>query len=75
MADLSLKQLNEKAYQQLCLLAKEHGVSVEEEARRIICQAIAAPARLGDVFKKLFGADKGVDLRSESALYNHCHDS
>lgn len=63
MASLSVRQLNDKAYQQLRLLAKEHGVSVEEEARRIIYQAVAAPARLGDVFKKHFGPDKGVDLK------------
>lgn len=35
---------------------------MEEEARQILKRALAAPERLGDLFVKHFGMDRGVDL-------------
>ncbi|MEA2558847.1 MAG: antitoxin FitA [Acidobacteriota bacterium] len=34
---------------------------MEEEARQILKRAVASPERLGDLFLKVFGSDKGVD--------------
>jgi len=42
--------------------AAKHGVSMEEEARRIINQAVAAPEKLSDVFQVYFGPENGIDL-------------
>ncbi len=39
-----------------------HGVSMEEEARRILKRAVSSPERLGDLFVKVFGPVNGVDL-------------
>jgi plasmid stability protein len=35
---------------------------MEEEARRILKAAVAAPERLGDVALQIFGPQHGVDL-------------
>ena len=42
--------------------AARHGVSMEEEVRRILKQAVAAPEKLGDLMYELFGPDDGVEL-------------
>ena len=39
-----------------------HGVSMEEEARRILKEAVSAPERLGDLALRIFGPHHGVDL-------------
>ncbi len=62
MASLSVRKLDESTYKQLRLLALKHRVSMEEEARRILCTAIAAPERISHVFQKYFGRQKGVEL-------------
>jgi hypothetical protein len=35
---------------------------MEEETRRILARAVAPPGRLGDLFRKTFGAARGFDL-------------
>lgn len=35
---------------------------MEEEARQILKRAVASPERLGDLFLKIFGPDRGADL-------------
>jgi len=35
---------------------------MEEEARQILKQAVSPPERLGDLFLKVFGPERGVDL-------------
>lgn len=35
---------------------------MEEEARQILKRAVASPERLGDLFLKVFGPDRGADL-------------
>jgi plasmid stability protein len=39
--------------------AARHGVSMEEEARRILKQAVAAPERLGDLAVRVFSPAYG----------------
>jgi plasmid stability protein len=63
MANISIRKLDKHAYEKLRLRAKEHGVSMEEEARCIIYQAVATPARMSAVFKKHFGPKNGIDLK------------
>lgn len=62
MANLSIRKLDDKIYEQLRLQAAMHGVSIEKEVRQILAQAVAAPQRISDVFQKYFGHNNGVDL-------------
>jgi antitoxin FitA len=62
MPNLSVRKLDAQVYQQLRLRAAKHGISMEEEVRQIIYQAVAASERISDVFKKYFGRNNGVDL-------------
>lgn len=62
MGNLSVRKLDEETMKRLRIRAAEHGVSMEEEARRILSQAVAAPASLGDLAVKLFGQTHGIDL-------------
>lgn len=62
MANVNI-QLDDHIYAQLQALAKKHDISMEEEAHQIISQAVAAPERIGNVFKKYFGARNGVNLK------------
>jgi plasmid stability protein len=63
MATLNVRKLDESAYEQLRIRAANHGVSMEEEARQIIYQAVTAPAQISTVFQKYFGDKNGVDLK------------
>ena len=49
MANLSVRKLDEETFARLRVQAASHGVSMEEEVRRILKEAVAAPARLGDL--------------------------
>jgi antitoxin FitA len=62
MGSLSVRRLDQETLERLRVRAAEHGVSMEEEARRILSEAVAAPRRLGDMAVSLFGASCGVDL-------------
>ncbi len=62
MASLSIRQLDENIYRRLRERAARHGVSMEEEVRQILTRAISPPERLGDLFLKVFGPSRGVDL-------------
>lgn len=62
MANLSVRKLDDNTYERLRIRASQHGVSMEEEARRILKRAIAAPERIGDLFLKYFGPTNGVEL-------------
>jgi plasmid stability protein len=61
MASLSVRRIDEDVYERLRIRAAKHGVSMEEEVRRILRRAVAAPERLGDLALKYFG-DDGVEL-------------
>jgi len=62
MANLSIRQLDEHAYELLRIRAAKHGVSMEEEIRQIIYQAVSAPEQISKIFKKYFGKENGVNL-------------
>ncbi len=62
MASLSVRKLDEKTLSQLRMRAANHGVSMEEEVRRILKEAVSAPERLGDLALCIFGPHHGVDL-------------
>ena len=61
VASLSVRRIDDAIYQRLRLRAEKHGVSMEEEVRRILELAVAAPDRMGDLAREYFGA-AGVDL-------------
>ena len=62
MASLSIRKLDERTLEQLRIRAARHGVSMEEEVRRILGAAVAAPKRIGDLAVQFFGPTNGVDL-------------
>lgn len=71
MANISIRKLDEKIYRQLKIRAFQHGISMEEEARQIISQAIETPKRITDIFRKHFGTKYGIDLNLEEHRQPH----
>ena len=70
MANLSVRKLDEDVFSKLRLRAATHGVSMEEEARQILKQAVTTPIKLGDMALQLFGETQGVELElSEYTKY------
>lgn len=66
MASLSIRKLDDEIYERLRAQATRRGVSMEEEARQILTRAVSPPERLGDLFLKIFGPDRGADLELPS---------
>ncbi len=62
MANLSVRKLNQEVYERLRVRAAKHGISMEEEARRIISQTVSAPEKVSEVFHNYFGRKNGVEL-------------
>jgi antitoxin FitA len=62
LASLSIRKLDDETYGRLRHRAVRHGVSMEEEARQILRRAVSPPERLGDLFVKVFGSERGADL-------------
>ena len=62
MANLSIRKLDDDIIARLCIRAAYHQVSMEEEARRILRQAVTPSKRLGDLSIQLFGVESGVEL-------------
>ena len=65
MPSLSVRRIDNDVYERLRIRAAQHGVSMEEEVRRILRRSVAAPERLGDLALQFFGAD-GVELELPS---------
>lgn len=63
MGNLSVRKLDDEMLSRLRIRAAEHGVSMEEDARRILKDAVSAPERLGDLAVEIFGRKNGVDLQ------------
>ena len=63
MASLSVRKLDEETVAGLRARAASHGISMEEEARRILKEAVSVPERLGDFALQIFGPHHGVDLK------------
>jgi len=62
MANLSVRKIDDDTYEGLRTRAAKHGVSMEEEVRRILRCAVSAPERLGDFALEIFGSKYGVEL-------------
>ena len=71
MANLSVRKLDDAAYEQLRLRAAQHGVSMEEEARQIIYQVVLKQNSPSSVFQKYFGTHNGVDLPKLEQRHSH----
>lgn len=63
MASLSVRKLDDETLSRLRIRAAKHGVSMEEEARRILKDAVSAPDLLGDLALRIFGPKHGIDLQ------------
>ena len=63
MPSLSVRRIEDDVYERLRARAQQHGVSMEEEVRRIIHRAVAAPERLGELALRCFGQAYGVELQ------------
>lgn len=62
MGNLSIRKLDDETIQGLRIKAAKNQVSMEEEARRILRQAVSTPDDLGELVSSLFGSDHGVEL-------------
>ena len=62
MANLSIRKLDDDTITRLRTRAAHHQISMEEEVRRIIRQAVTSPKRLGDLSVQFFGFKSGVEL-------------
>lgn len=62
MANLTIRRLDDQTYKRLKVRATRDGVSMEEEARRILASAVAPPSLLGDLFLETFGPAHGCNL-------------
>ena len=59
MASLSVRKIDDQTVANLRVRAARHGVSMEEEVRQILKQAVATPERLGDLAIRLFSPAYG----------------
>jgi antitoxin FitA len=66
MANLSIRKLDDDVFVRLRDLASAHGVSMEEEVRRLLKNAVCQDIKLGDMAVHLFGEAHGVDLELPS---------
>jgi len=62
LATLSVRKIDEEILTRLRIRAAQKGRSMEEEARQILRQAVAAPERLGDLAVQFFGSEYGINL-------------
>jgi plasmid stability protein len=62
MANLNVRKLDDEVYEQLRIQAAAHGISMEEEARRIISAAVCSQEKFSDIVQKYFGQNNGVEL-------------
>ncbi|MEM7091814.1 MAG: hypothetical protein AAF567_02330 [Actinomycetota bacterium] len=63
MANLSIRNVDDLVATLLRKRAAERGVSMEEEARRILRAAVVAPGNLAVLAEDLFGEEHGIDLQ------------
>jgi len=64
MASITIGNLEDRLKTRLRVRAAEHGHSMEEEARRILRDALdrESPRNLADLALELFGPERGIDL-------------
>lgn len=71
LRNLSVRKLDPQIYENLRMRAVKHGVSMEEEVRQIIYNAVEAPEKISDVFLHFFGSENGIDLELQSQRKPH----
>ncbi|MBK5936150.1 FitA-like ribbon-helix-helix domain-containing protein [Halorhodospira halophila] len=62
MSSISVRRLDKETIERLRAQADRHGISMEEEVRRILRSAVSEPERLGDLAQATFGPKYGVEL-------------
>ena len=62
MANISVRKIDEELIIKLRKRATQHGVSMEEEVRQIIKQAVSDSDRIGDMALQYFGEQFGDEL-------------
>jgi len=61
MPDISIRKLESETVALLRKRAARHGVSMEEEVRRILRATVATQQPIGQIASELFGPDHGVE--------------
>jgi len=61
MPSIIVRNLDDHTIARLRVRAARHGVSMEEEVRQLLKQAVSAPERLGDLAVRLFSPCYGGD--------------
>lgn len=72
MAHLNIR-VDNGTYALLHARSTAHHISMEEEVRQIITQAVSAPQRISDIFSAHFGEKNGITLhldRSERNIHS-----
>ena len=59
LGSLSVRRLDDGTLRRLKLQAASHGVSMEEEARRILKDAVSTREGLGDLMVRIFASSHG----------------
>ncbi len=62
MANISVRKIDEELITRLRKRAAQHGVSMEEEVRQIIKQAVTDTSLIGDIALQYFGEQYGAEL-------------
>ena len=62
MGSISVRKLDDNVLKALRIRAAAHGISMEEEVRRILKEAVAPKEGLGDAALRIFGSEHGFDL-------------
>lgn len=70
MANLSIRKVDNRVYQALQHRAFDHGVSMEEEIRQILYQAVHIPEDISQVFKQYF-EEPGIMLNLQDHQNPH----
>lgn len=69
MASITIRNLEDGLKVRLRVRAAEHGRSMEEEARRVLREALDSerPRTLADLAREMFGAAHGIELEPRPA--------
>lgn len=69
MASISIRNVKQETYEALKQKALGHGVSMEEEIRRLLDQVHSSSESITATFRRYFGPQNGVEL--DSVLEEH----
>ncbi len=68
MANISVRKIDDELITRLRMRATQHGVSMEEEVRQLIKQAVSDSDRIGDMAVLYFGEQYGDELELPTHL-------